>query len=152
MENAMRSAVMTIVCSLLIVCAAPIEASLRAEVLAGPVEGEIISILDGDTVTVRLKVWIGQSIETSVRIAGIDTPEMRGKCAEERQLATDARAEIIRLLPDNRIRLYNIRLEKYAGRVLAEAKTTDGTDIARHMVEKGFARDYHGARRTGWCP
>lgn len=126
-------------------------ASVRQEVIAGPVAGEVVSILDGDTVTVRLHIWIGQEIETHVRIAGIDTPEIRGKCAAERIKARKARNEIANLLADNKIQLTNVRLEKYAGRVLAVAHSTNGTDIAGHMIKKGLARPYGGEKRAGWC-
>lgn len=129
----------------------PAWAMPRQDVIAGPLQGQVIGVLDGDTVTVRLHVWIGQDIETHVRIAGIDTPEIKGKCEKERVLAQAARDEITSLLADNRIRLYNIRLEKYAGRVLAEAHTTDGASIADHMIGKGLARPYGGERRAGWC-
>lgn len=134
-----------------IFCASSSYASVRQEVIPGPVQGEVLNILDGDTVTVRLHVWIGQDIETHVRIAGIDTPEIKGKCAAERSKAQEARSEIAALLSDNKIQLSNVRLEKYAGRVLAEAQATDGTDIAGYMIEKGLARPYGGEKRNGWC-
>lgn len=141
-----------IVCSLvLLLLSAPAAAGPRAEILRGPVEGRVLNVLDGDTVNVRLHVWIGQEIETHVRIAGIDTPEIKGKCEAERAKARAARAEIANLLADNKITLLNVRLEKYAGRVLAEAQTTAGTDIRTHMISKGFARPYGGEKRKGWC-
>lgn len=132
-------------------CASSAPASVRQEIIAGPVQGEVLNILDGDTVTVRLHVWIGQDIETHVRIAGIDTPEIKGKCEAERAKAQEARNEIATLLADNKIQLSNVRLEKYAGRVLAEVRSTDGTNVAAHMIEKGLARAYGGEKRNGWC-
>lgn len=141
-----------LVCSLCcLLCAAPAIAGPRADILPGPVQGRVIDVVDGDTVTVRLHVWIGQEIETLVRINGIDTPEIHGKCATERAQAQAARDEIRSLLSDNRIKLKNVRLEKYAGRVLADAYATDGTDIRAHMIGKGFARPYGGEKRRGWC-
>jgi endonuclease YncB( thermonuclease family) len=125
--------------------------SARRDAVAGPVVGEVTDVLDGDTVVVRLHVWIGENIETSVRIAGIDAPEIHGKCEKERRMALDAKTELARLLKDNKISLYDIRLEKYAGRVLAVARTADGTDIGTHMLDTGFARPYHGKKRGAWC-
>ncbi len=129
----------------------PASASPRQEVLAGPMIGTVLDILDGDTVSVRLKVWIGQEVETAVRIAGIDTPEMKGKCEKERALAIEARNEVQRLLQDGSIVLRTIKLEKYAGRVLANATTSGGVSIADHLIGKGLARPYAGKKRTGWC-
>ncbi len=129
----------------------PAAGSPRQEIINGPMTGEVLNVLDGDTVNVKVHVWIGQEIETSLRVEGIDAPEIKGKCTEERTLAEAARQEMIKLLGDNLIRIYNIRLEKYAGRVLAEVETTGGIDIGRHMIEKGLARPYHGEKRRPWC-
>lgn len=131
--------------------AAPSIVSPRRDVIAGPIRGEVVDIIDGDTVSVRLHVWIGQIVETHVRIDGIDTPEIKGKCEAERDKAITARNEIRKLVNGQQIVLSNIRLEKYAGRVLAVAKNAQGVDIARHMIDKGLARAYAGARRDSWC-
>ena len=123
----------------------------RHDILPGPVFGEVLDVLDGDTITVRMKVWIGQDVETHVRIAGIDTPELKARCQSERDQAEAAKAALVQLLADSKVTLYNIRLEKYAGRVLAQAVNTEGTVIANRMIAEGHARPYHGAKRQSWC-
>lgn len=126
-------------------------ASPRQEVIPGPMTGTVLSVLDGDTVTLKVRVWIGQEIETSLRIEGIDAPEIKSKCEKERTLAAAARTELETLLSGQSIQIYDVRLEKYAGRVLAKAQTTAGIDISRHMISKGLARPYHGEKRRPWC-
>ncbi len=121
------------------------------DVLAGPLTGQVLDVLDGDTVTVRLHIWIGQDIETHVRISGIDTPEKRGKCISERTRAEQSRVALAQLLADGKIRLSNIQHEKYAGRVLANASASDGTSIADYLIGKNLARPYKGGKRQGWC-
>lgn len=37
------------------------------------------------------KIYDGDSVNVRFRLAGIDTPEIRGKCEEEKQLAIQAR-------------------------------------------------------------
>jgi micrococcal nuclease len=123
----------------------------RQEVLSGPLAGEVTQVLDGDTLAVNIQVWIGQKVETSLRIDGIDAPEIKGKCERERAMAAAARAELARLVADGQVRIYDVRLEKYAGRVLAKAETTDGINIAQHLLDKGFVRPYHGEKRQPWC-
>jgi len=63
--------------------------SLAAKKTYGSVTvSEVSSIYDGDTFTVSIKDWppvAGERI--SVRVWGIDTPEMRGKCEHEKRLA-----------------------------------------------------------------
>lgn len=123
----------------------------RQETVVGPLSGDVLSVQDGDTLNVSMHVWIGQKIETAVRIAGIDTPELKAKCDKERKLAIDARAELSSLVRSGKVILSSIKLEKYAGRVLANATTTNGIDIATHLINKGFARPYQGKKRVGWC-
>jgi len=131
--------------------AAKSTASPRSDVLPGPVFGEVLDVLDGDTIAVRMKVWIGQEVETHVRLAGIDTPELRGKCAAEREKAKAAQEMLSTLLADGKVTLYNIRLEKYAGRVLAQATNTKGDVLTERMLDSGYARPYQGAKRQSWC-
>ena len=120
-------------------------------VLAGPLTGQVLAVLDGDTVTVRLHIWIGQDIETHVRISGIDTPEKRGKCLSERARAEQSRLALAALLADGKIMLRDIQHEKYAGRVLATAAASDGTPVAEYLIGKDLARPYRGGKRAGWC-
>ena len=51
--------------------------------ISGPVMAQVLRVIDGDTIAVRAQIWIGQSVETRVRIVGVDTPELRGRCALE---------------------------------------------------------------------
>jgi len=129
----------------------PAMASVRQEVLPGPVTGRVITVLDGDTVILKAQIWIGTEVETSVRIAGIDAPEIKGKCEKETSMAEAARAEIARLVAAGTVSLYDIRLEKYAGRVLARVRTASGIDISDYMIAKGFVRPYGGEKRKSWC-
>lgn len=131
--------------------AAPGDAAPRGDILPGPVFGEVLDVLDGDTITVRMKVWIGQEVQTHVRLAGIDAPEMKGKCDDERRRAAAAKQALQDMLADGKVTLYNIRLEKYAGRVLAQATNTQGIAIADRMIDDGHARPYGGAKRQSWC-
>lgn len=134
-------------------------AILLAVACAGPAAGEsepagrpatVVSVYDGDTFTARVEVWPGVLVETSVRIVGIDAPEIRGKCDEERRQARAARDELAALL-GGRVLLLEIKRDKYAGRVDARVLGADGRDVAEAMLAAGLARAYDGGRREGWC-
>lgn len=144
----MRGFIFLLVLFCLMLATAPAGAR---DVIAGPVSGRVLGVLDGDTIAVRLHIWIGQDIETHVRLAGIDTPEMKGKCRAERDMAAKAREELAALLVAGDVNLSNIRLEKYAGRVLADAANGEGVNLAAHLKDKGLARAYGGKKRLGWC-
>jgi len=66
-------------------------AAHAGEVLPGPMPAKIVSVYNGDTITVRAHIWLGQDVETKVRLDGIDTPEINGKCDAEKTLAVKAR-------------------------------------------------------------
>ena len=119
--------------------------------LVGPVEAELIEVIDGDTLSVRISIWPGQTVETLVRLEGVDTPEIKGKCAIERQRGQEARAFVKKLLGAGGVVLREVRFGKYAGRVLARVATKSGEDVATLLVERGLGRLYDGGKRSGWC-
>jgi endonuclease YncB( thermonuclease family) len=65
-------------------------ADARPPILPGPIPAEVLEVVDGDTLTVRALIWLGQVVETNVRVDGIDTPEIRARCDRERKLAAEA--------------------------------------------------------------
>ena len=119
--------------------------------LAGPVEAEVLSVIDGDSLVVRARIWLGQTVETHVRLTGIDTPELRGKCDREREKAEAARTALIGLLGDGPVALSDIETDKFGGRVRARVGSATHPDVAQAMIATGHARAYDGGRRAGWC-
>ncbi len=140
----------------LILTFSSVQAAAR-ERLAGPVPATVTAVVDGDTLEVRARIWLGQEIATRVRLAGIDAPELRARCARERALALRAADFLARRLAvggpaSSGIRLHDIENGKYAGRVLARVETADGQDLARLLLAAGLAQPYDGGRRASWCP
>ena len=87
-----------------------------------------------------------------MRLLGVDTPELRGACGEERNLAARSRAFTAGLAGKGaQIKLSNIQLGKFAGRVLARVVTAGGVDIGQALIDAGLARAYRGGRRDSWC-
>ena len=112
----------------------------------------VASIYDGDTLRAHVRVWPGLTVETSVRVRGIDTPELRGKCEAERELARTAR-DIARRWADDVGRvvvLRDVKRGKYAGRVVAHV-LADDESLAGVLLRAGVAREYDGGKREGWC-
>jgi micrococcal nuclease len=124
---------------------------VRAETLPGPVRAEVLSVIDGDTILVRARIWLDLELSVHVRLAGVDAPELRGRCAEERELAVRARALVERAVGSGRVVLSELEHDKYAGRVVARVTTADGFDLAGALVAAGLARSYDGGRRPSWC-
>lgn len=124
--------------------------ALAAEEMAGPLRAKVIEAIDGDTLRVEVKVWLGQNLQTLVRIDGIDTPERRGKCEAEKEKAEEAREKLAAIAGDEVI-LIRVRHDKFAGRVLAIVHDVSGADIAAQLQGAGVARRYAGGKRGGWC-
>jgi micrococcal nuclease len=108
---------------------------------------------DGDTCTVTLSDPFLPPVlaeRIPVRLAGIDTPELRGECAEEIRLARLARNLLqSRLAQAVRVDLVAPERDKYfrlRGDLIA-----DGTSLAEALLRGGLARLYNGGPRQPWC-
>lgn len=125
-----------------------------AESLPGPVAAQVLGVLDGDTLDVRVRIWLGQDVQTKVRLTGIDTPESRSRCAAEKEMAGRARQHLQKLVTGAKsaVLLHDVTFDKFGGRVRARVTLPDGTDIAARLIADGHARPYEGGTRQPWCP
>ncbi len=118
--------------------------------IAGPVEAELVSVIDGDTVLVSARPWPQQTVSVMVRIRGIDTPEIHAKCETARQLALAAKDVLTEALSagNGRLSPSSISGDKYFGRVVADISFDNGHDAAAVMLAAGLARPYDGGRKA----
>ncbi len=121
-----------------------------ADLIPGPVNAHVVSVYDGDTMTVDAEPWPGLTARTKVRVAGVDTPEIRGKCQTEKDMAARAR-DFVRATVGATVQLTNIRPGKYAGRMIADV-WVNGRKLSDLLIAENLGRPYHGGRRLGWCP
>jgi len=119
--------------------------------IAGPVAAEVVNVVDGDTLTVRARIWIDLEMTVNIRIRGIDAPELRGQCAREKMLAMAATKRLGVLAGSGIVNLSNVGEDKYFGRAVADVTTSEGVTIAALMLESGLVRPYEGGVRSGWC-
>jgi len=119
--------------------------------ITGPVAAKVIKVYDGDTFTVEAFPWPGITAKASVRVNGVDTPEIRGKCEQEKQKAIEAREFVKGLILDEVVLLENVKYGKYAGRVVADVKLNSGDNLADKIIGQGLGREYHGGTREDWC-
>lgn len=129
----------------------PVGGAGVSEIIPGPVAAQLLGVIDGDTVVVRARIWLGHDVETRLRLDGVDTPELKGKCEHERRRAAAARDFVRSLGAGGRVVLRDIQYGKYAGRVVARVETPDGVDFAAALLRAGLGRPYDGGRRASWC-
>jgi len=112
---------------------------------------KVTSIYDGDTFRANIKGYpkiVGYRM--SIRVLGIDTPEMRAKCSKEKELARAAKKLTVSLLRGaEHIELRNIKRGKYF-RILADVYV-DGVSIADELLRGGYAVRYDGGTKIDWC-
>jgi len=118
----------------------------------GEYPAQVVRVIDGDTVAVVVRVWPAVLIQTSIRLLGVDTPELKGKCESERAKAREASAFVKKLLPAGaQITLRKVKPDKYAGRHDADIFIEGDRSLADALIDAGLARRYDGGRRQGWC-
>jgi len=113
----------------------------------GDIQGAVyVRNYDGDTITFNLPDLhpiIGDKI--SIRVNGIDTPEIRGKCEKEKYDAQQTKEMVADILKDaETITLKNIERGKYF-RIVADV-FVDGESLADELIEAGLAVPYDGGK------
>jgi endonuclease YncB( thermonuclease family) len=112
---------------------------------------KVISVYDGDTFRVNidsLSPIVGKNIP--IRVSGVDTPEIRGKCQYEKDLALEARDFVRNKLANAiEIKLTNLQRGKYF-RVVANV-LVDGVSLEQELLDNELAYEYSGGKKLSWC-
>ena len=113
-------------------------------------EGQVINVYDGDTITIVSKLPYDASplYRFSVRLAGIDCAEIKGKTEHERELAQEAKCALQKLIFNKVVTLKNLKTEKY-GRVLADVYLGD-LHVNQWLLDNNYAVQYSGGTKTNW--
>lgn len=111
--------------------------------------GKVIKVYDGDTITIASKLPFENSplYRLSVRLNGIDTPEIKGKgiSEDEKEAAKVARDFVSNMILNKYVRLENIETEKY-GRILADVYI-DNNHINDLLLKERYAVKYNGGTK-----
>jgi micrococcal nuclease len=99
---------------------------------------DVLRVIDGDTIEVMIDQGDSSFRKRTIRILGMNAPEMKGPTKEKGQ---GARNRLILHLLINHNALIIIRTEKpdSFGRSLADCWTLDGKSVAEWMIEQGCA-------------
>ncbi len=101
-----------------------------------------VSNYDGDTVLLVVDVGLEASRRVRVRLARIDTPELR----QAGGAAAKARAAELLAVEPLVLTTIKDRTEKH-GRYLAEVVNGAGVNVTDALIAEGFGRPYSGGRR-----
>jgi len=109
--------------------------------------GKVVKVYDGDSITIAAKFpnTDGPIYRFSVRLDGIDTPEIRGKTQAEKELAKNVRDLLHEMIYGKIVELRNVSNEKY-GRILADVYLGD-LHINQWLVSENLAVSYDGGKK-----
>lgn len=111
--------------------------------------GKVIKVYDADTITIATRLPFKDSplYRLSVRLNGIDAPEIKGKDVsnEEKEAAVIARDVVSKMILHKDVVLKNIQTEKY-GRVLADVYI-DNINLNEYLITHKYAVKYDGGTK-----
>jgi micrococcal nuclease len=125
-------------------------------VVQGPYEAQVDSVTDGDTLKVTVYKWARETEEAEIRVRGLDSPEIRGKCQAEKDLAQAAKTYVKSRIEsnNNRIRLTVVGCGPTEGggfgRCLAHVYVGSSL-LSDELIGLGLARPNEGEKRGPWC-
>jgi endonuclease YncB( thermonuclease family) len=107
--------------------------------------GKVVKVYDGDTITIAAKLLHFDNSPVyrfSVRLRGIDSPEMKTKFPIEKILADKSQKALSQFILHQIVYLTDVGMDKY-GRILANVYL-DKVNISQWMLENGYAVPYDG--------
>ena len=109
--------------------------------------GKVVKVYDGDTITVASKLpFIDSPIyRFSVRLSGLDTPELKTSNINEKKHAIIARDALSELINGKIVHLHNVSTEKY-GRLLADIYIDD-IHVNQWMIDQKYGVAYDGGTK-----
>lgn len=132
---------------------------------ATTIQTEVVDVHDGDTFKIIIPQHPEELQYVSIRIYGINTPEMplvsyektgklkKGSCENEGRLAVEAKKYLSHLFKanNNRVTVIVQDFDKFGGRILGRV-FVGNINVAEEMVSRGYAIPYFGEAKTNpWC-
>lgn len=103
----------------------------------------VVSVYDGDTITVDIDLGFHITMRRSVRLAEINAPEVKGSDKVLGQQSRDRLRELLPIGSITTLQTFKDGTEKY-GRYLATVINSEAVNVNARMVDEGFAefKDY----------
>lgn len=105
--------------------------------------------IDGDSFEAIIVCEGYKEVTHSIRIKGIDCPEIFGKCKHEKRMARKAASFTKKTLLNAELVQVEIFELDFYKRILARV-ICDGVDLGQLLIDKGLARKYEGSKKS-WC-
>ena len=115
-------------------------------------KAEVLSVYDGDTVTLMIDQGMKHFARVKVRMIGIDTPEIRTKDLEEKERGYAAKDYLKSRIEGKTVLVHTVKKGKF-GRWLGVLWSYDpnadelGESLNDEMIRMGHAKAYDGGKR-----
>lgn len=115
--------------------------------------GKVVKVYDGDTITIATGMPGSDTMyRFSVRLAGIDCPEIKSHSASEKEVAQLAKQFVTEQVIGEIVSLENVEMEKY-GRLLAqvwyyESFTGEKLCLNEELCKRRLAVAYDGGTKV----
>ena len=110
-------------------------------------------VLDGDTIKVEIPSVHPILTRMSIRVYGVQAPEVHSKDACELKRGFEAKAFVQNELKDaKRIDIVNLKWGKFAGRILGDV-IYDGKNLREALTANNLVIEYYGKKKpeVNWC-
>jgi len=104
---------------------------------------DVLRVIDGDTIEVKLDLGFHIYRVARVRLYGVDTPEVRGP---EKPQGLVSKAFVEQMIGGKHVSVITVKESDKYGRVLARINYND-TDLATALLEHGLAEVYPKPKR-----
>ena len=111
--------------------------------------GRVVKVYDGDTITLAAMIPCisDEPFKFSVRLRGIDTPEMKTNDGDEHEAAVIARDALASMIGGKMVELRDVSTDKY-GRLLADvAMPGQHTSMSEWLIQRRHAVVYDGGTK-----
>ena len=114
------------------------------------VEVTILKVIDGDTLRVSAP-WVPAPLkpEISLRVFGVDTPELKSKILSEKAAAERALQFTEQFLARGTVRVEYLRWDKYGGRIVGNVYVGEES-LAAELISAGLGKPYYGGTKEQW--
>ena len=114
---------------------------------------KVSRVIDGDTLEIETtnESQLIKDLGLQIRVLGIDTPEKKGKCPKEKDLAQKATLLIKNLVENKEVAISNVSWDKFGGRIDANV-FINGVNINDELFKRNLAIPYFGEKKEkDWC-
>ncbi len=109
-------------------------------------KAEVVRVIDGDTIIVDIDLGFDMWLRSqSIRLANIDTPEVRTRDLKEKAAGILSKDRVIELIENKDVVINTIKdkTEKF-GRILGIIFTHNGININETLLSERLAVEYNG--------